>query len=307
MQTTVIVNPKSGKLSGAHSWAAIEPRLREAIGPFDAALTQATGGATALAREALRRGAERVVAVGGDGTLSEVVNGFFDGRAAINPAAVFSFLMCGTGNDFQKTLGRPASLDESLNALRQPREKLIDVGRLTYVGHDGLPREQHFLNIASCGMGGAVDRYVNAIPLRGLWGGKASFLAATLIALLVFRNKRVRLVIDDQPPRETRVRVAVVANGRFAGGGMMFAPHAELDDGLFDIVLLENVSRIQAVRHMPKIYAGRHLDLDQVVYLRGRRVEATSDEEVLLDIDGEAPGRLPATFEIVPQALRIQY
>jgi diacylglycerol kinase family enzyme len=156
-------------------------------------------------------------------------------------------------------------------------------------------------------MSGEVDRRVGRVPWRGALGGKASFFLATASALAAYRNKAVRVAADGAVVYEGRARLAVIGNGRFAGGGMMVAPTAELDDGLLDLVVLPDVGVGEVIRHIAKIYQGSHLSVDKVLHRRARRIEAFSEEETLLDVDGEAPGRLPASFEVMPRALRLAY
>lgn len=307
MKTTVVVNPHSGKLRRAAVWRELERRLRSALPSAEIRLTEKPGDAEIFTRRAINEGAQRMVAVGGDGTLGEVANGFFDHGIAINPATIFSFVMTGTGNDFQKTLGRQTDLLASVEALIEPRQKTIDLGRLVYQGHDGAEQSRYFLNIASFGMSGSVDRRVNRMRLKGLLGGKISFLLATAGALASYRNQAVHYRVDDGEPVEAVIRLVIVANGKYSGGGMMTAPLAELDDGLLDIVTFENISSGEIVRHLGALYKGEHLGRDKVRHFRARQIDVWSREEVLLDVDGEAPGRLPARFEIVPRALRLGY
>jgi YegS/Rv2252/BmrU family lipid kinase len=306
-RTIAVVNLSSGKLAPKGTWEEAARLLEKTIGPFTTAFTRSTGDGTVLARKALESGADRIIAVGGDGTLGEVVTGFFRNGQPVKPEAVFAFIMCGTGNDFQKSFGRAHDIKEGIAALGEPRGRLIDVGRITYLDHNGVPSERCFLNMASFGMSGAVDRRVGRVPMRGLLGGKLSFLLATATTLATYRNRKVRIVADGRDAYRGPVRVAVAANCKFAGGGMMFAPGAEPDDGLLDLVILGDISTPQIARHMGSIYKGSHLNLDGVVHTRARRIEAFSEEETLLDVDGEAPGRLPATFEILPAALKIEY
>ena len=181
-----------------------------------------------------------MVAVGGDGTINEVVNGFFDGETLVAPKAVLGILPMGTGGDFIKTTGTSRVLVEAAQALAKGTPRAIDVGRLRYVTHEGAPGLRHFVNIASFGISGLVDRYVN--QSSKLLDGKASFYLATLRASLRYRNARCRITFDDGPVTEQAVYTAAIANGRFFGGGMKIAPEAELDDGRFDVVLIGDVS-----------------------------------------------------------------
>jgi YegS/Rv2252/BmrU family lipid kinase len=304
-RTVVVVNPSSAGGKTERRWPALRETILAAYGPFKEKFTRAPGDATALTREALRGGAELVVALGGDGTINEVVNGFYDGTTPVAPAAAFGVLPAGTGGDFVKTLGTPRDLGAACASLKSaPRP--IDLGRLTYVGADGKTAARHFINITSFGIAGLVDRYVNASS-KAL-GGRLSFALATLKAGMVYKNAPVRLTLDGRAPKEGRIYNVAVANGRYFGGGMMVAPQAALDDGLFDVVTLGDFTLGDLLLHGLDIYAGTHVKLPKVTVERARRVEATPVDgaEVLLDVDGEQPGRLPATLEILPGGLNVR-
>lgn len=306
----LIVNPNSAGGRTRAAWPRTEAMLREALGPFHPLFTERTGHATDLTRAALRDGADLVIALGGDGTLNEVVNGFFECDAtgnwrAVRPEAAFGLLPAGTGGDFPRTLGTPRVLADAAHGLARARRRRIDAGRLDYLDGDGRPATRHFINITSFGIGGLVDRYVNQSS-KSL-GGRASFFLASTRASLGYRNARVRLSLDDGPAEEHVVYNVAVANGRYFGGGMHIAPDAALDDGLFDVVTIGDVGMGTMLWHAAKIYRGTHVTLPFVTVERARRVRAESvgGEEVLLDMDGEQPGRLPATFEILPGAIQV--
>ncbi len=299
----VIANPHSARVGAAID--AIRRRLTEAVGPVPFAFTEAPGHAGILAREAARRGCSHVIAVGGDGTVNEVVNGLMQDDKPVNPATALSFIMRGTGNDFRRTLTGSRDLEGDIAALASGRECLVDIGRLTFHDHHGRDTTRYFNNLASFGLSGEVDRRVNDSTFAKRFGGSVAFLWGTLRALGAFRNKSVRLRIDDCDIGELSARLVVVANGRYAGGGMCFAPDALPDDGLFDVVTIES-SLWRTVRYFPHLYRGTHVDLPGVRTFRGRSIVATSDEAVLLDVDGEAPGRLPASFTILPRVLRLR-
>jgi YegS/Rv2252/BmrU family lipid kinase len=306
--TVVIVNPNSAGGQTRRRWPRLEATLREAIGAFQPLFTERAGHATALARQALRDGAELVVSRGGDGTLNEVVNGFFDAArpaAPINHTAALALLPAGTGGDFPKTLGTPRDFDHAARALAAARPRPIDVGRLEYLDHEGQPALRHFINIASFGIGGLVDRYVNRSS-KAL-GGKASFFLASLRATLAYKNAPVRITLDEGASSERTVYSVAVANGRYFGGGMKIAPDAALDDGAFDVITIGDVAKHTMLLHGTRVYSGTHTSLPFVTVERARRVRAESSrgEVVLLDVDGEQPGRLPATFEILPGAVRM--
>ena len=304
-RTVVIVNPQSqgGKLG--KRW----PELAEAIGrafPFDEAQTRAPGDATRLAREALRAGAKRVIAVGGDGTINEVINGFFDdtGQPIAGDAAV-GLVPYGTGGDFRRTLDIPIATASAAAVIAEDHRTRIDVGRLEYTTASGQRARRMFANIASFGVSGVVDRLVNE---SGKKLGRLSFAVATARATWTYKNQRVQLRFDDGERVELTINTVAVANGRYFGGAMMVAPDAEVDDGLFDVVALGDFHFVDLLRSGRRIYKGTHLTMDKVTTRRARIVDAETIDPnavVELDIDGEALGRLPARFELVPRALAV--
>ncbi len=304
--TVLVVNPQSAGGKTERRWPELRATIQEAFGTFDECFTRSAGDATKLTREALRGGAELVVAVGGDGTINEVVNGFFDGEAAIAPTASFGIVPAGTGGDFIKTLGIPRDTFAAAAALKTPA-RTIDVGRLRYLADDGTPKVRHFINIASFGIGGLVDRYVN--DSSKAFGGTVSFALATLKAGAQYKNARVRLILDGGTPKEGKIYNVAVANGRYFGGGMKIAPDAAVDDGWFDVVTLGDFGFTDLILRGLDIYTGKHLANPKVTVARARKVEAVPVDgagPVLLDVDGEAPGRLPATFELLAGALKVR-
>jgi YegS/Rv2252/BmrU family lipid kinase len=303
--TVLVVNPQSAGGKTERRWPQLRATIHEAFGPFEERFTRTAGDATRLAREALLGGADLVVAVGGDGTINEVVNGFFDGARPVAPDACFGIVPAGTGGDFIKSLSVPRDTFAAAAALKAPARP-IDVGRLSYVGGDGQPAMRHFINIASFGIGGLVDRYVNESSKA--FGGTLSFAFATLKAGASYKNARVRLTLDGGPAREGRIYNVAVANGRYFGGGMKVAPDAALDDGMFDVVTMGDFGFSDLLLRGLDIYTGRHVSNPKVSVARARRVDAAPSDggEVLLDVDGEQPGRLPATFELLPGALKVR-
>jgi diacylglycerol kinase (ATP) len=302
-RTVVVVNPASqgGKLGKA--WSDVSETLRRAF-PFDEVLTRGVGDATALTREALTRGAERIIAIGGDGTINEVVNGFFDNGVAIAPAATFGLIPFGTGGDFRRTLGVPTRAIDAAAMIATGQRRKIDLGKLTFVATNGQPTTRMFANITSFGVSGVVDRLVNESSKR--LGGKLAFMSASIRATFQYSNQRVQLVFDRTTRVETTIYNVAVANGRFFGGGMKIAPDAELDDGAFDVISLGDLGFTDVLSMSRKVYSGTHVQMAKVSVRRARIIEAEPIDPraiVELDVDGEAPGRLPATFELMPAAL----
>ncbi len=307
LKTLVVANPASGGGDLGRQWGRVSDAIRHAFGPFEHRFTESGDHAPRLTREALEAGFEQVVALGGDGTISQVAAGFMDGDQPVNPDAVLGVLPLGTGGDFRKTVGISKDLTKSAAALRGTASRTLDIGRLTYTRHDGRPGQGYFINIASFGMGGLVDKYVNESS-KSL-GGTLSFLSSTVRAATTYRNQRVEVTLDDADSYTMKIVNLAVANGQFFGGGMRVAPYARPDDGYLDVVAIGDFSPLEMLRNGHKIYMGRHLGHPKVRPDRVRRIEArpaTPDEHVLLDVDGETPGRLPATFAVLPGALNLK-
>lgn len=304
-RTVVIVNPHSqgGKLG--KRWTALSETLTRAF-PYDVAHTQGPFHATQLAREALKAGAERIVAIGGDGTINEVVNGFFDERGvAIKPDASFALIPFGTGGDFRRTMGIPMELAEATAIIKANHKRKIDVGKLELTTREGGKAFRMFANIASFGVSGVVDRLVNK---SGKKLGRISFMYATAKATWSYKNQRVQLTFDGNASDRVQatINTVAVANGKFFGGGMKVAPHAEVDDGTFDVVAMGDLNFGDLLTSGRRLYSGTHLSMDKVTSRRARVVVAEPVEPgavVELDVDGESPGVLPARFEIVPSAM----
>jgi diacylglycerol kinase (ATP) len=304
--TVVIVNPTSQGGAVGRRW----PELAEIIGralPFEVARTSAPGDATELTRAALLAGAGCVVALGGDGTVNEVVGGFFDDDgAAIAPEATFGLLPYGTGGDFRRTMNVPKALGEAAQLIAAGHRRRIDLGRLQFRDAAGATRSRTFANIASFGVSGVVDRLVNESGKK--LGGRLSFALATARAAWSYKNQRVELVFDDDADSrvELTINTVAVANGRYFGGGMMVAPQAEVDDGRFDVVAMGDFGFGDLLRSGRRLYRGTHLTMAKVSHRRARVVEALpldAGAQVELDVDGENLGRLPARFEVLPSAL----
>jgi diacylglycerol kinase (ATP) len=237
-----------------------------------------------------------VVAVGGDGTAHEVVNGLLRRSADVAPRV--GFLQRGTGADLRRSVPSPRWPEEVAAWLTTDRWRPLDAGRLsTSTGR------RFFINVADAGIGAEVVRRAARGP--GALGGTVNFLSAAVVSLLRHRNASVRLRLDDGPVLQRRIRTIAVANGAYLGGGMRIAPHARPDDGWFDVVTIGDVGRWLGIRSLPMLYRGTHGQLDQVEFGRARRVEIVSDAPIGIEADGELAGATPAVFEIMPGALQV--
>jgi diacylglycerol kinase (ATP) len=209
----------------------------------------------------------------------------------------------GTGWDFVRTYGIPRRPEDAVEAALAGDVRTVDLGRARYRAWDGSAGESLFANIASAGMSGAIAKRANETS-KAL-GGKASYLWATLAVFSRWRNDEVEVTVDGAAHRG-RMHDVVVANGRYFGGGMMICPGAEPDDSLFDVLLIGDLTKRDLLMTLPKTYRGRHLPHPKATLLRGARVEIETPEPLPVELDGEQPGTTPASFEIVPGALRLR-
>ena len=301
-RTLVIVNPKSRNGATGRRFGSVEAKLRAAIGPFETEFTRGSRDAARLAREGVRAGIERVVVAGGDGTLNEVATGLLE--AGLGGYAELALLPFGTGGDFPHSLGVPTAIDEAIALIAAGQARSIDAGRLEYRDAKLAPTRGYFVNVASFGISGLIDRLVNNGMSR--FGGRMAFLGATLRALARYRAAEVAIRIDGAELFAGPLMLCAVANGRRFGGGMQIAPEARIDDGELDVVVIPDHPKSRLATKLPLLYSGRHLEDPVCRFARGRLIEAEAEPgSTLLDIDGEPLGSLPARIEVLPGALRL--
>jgi YegS/Rv2252/BmrU family lipid kinase len=298
----LIVNPRSANGSTGRRWPAIEGKLRSLLPPFDVAFSERPLHATAIAREATGRYG-CIALVGGDGTINEVANGLVADDRPLRADLTLGIIPRGTGADFVRTLGIPRDLEGAAERLTTGKVREIDVGKVRYRSPDGSEAVRYFLNEGEIGMGAAASDRVNRSSKR--LGGRLSFLRATLITALSYRPHLVNLSLDGAPAQQMLLTNVWLANGQYSGGGIRMAPRARLDDGLLDVVCIGSLSRLQTVIFLPKLRSGAFIDLPQVTYLTARRIEAESEVPVLIEVEGEAIGSLPATFELIGERLKV--
>ena len=281
-------------------WSRVQSHLPES---FEVWETRAPGHATTLARNALERGGTTIVAVGGDGTINEVVNGFFDGERAVAPGARLGIVPCGTGSDFQRSLRLPSTGERLAAVLRDGFTQSVDVMRVRYTSPDGASTLRYAINVVSFGMGGIVA--TRAKESSRPFGGRVAFLGATLRTALEFAGRRVKLTLDGAAAIEATITNVAVGNGQFHGGGMWACPAASMSDGLLDVTLIPYLRLWELVRGLPALYSGRVLQHPKVVSRRVTRLAAEAPEPCAIELDGEPLGRLPMEISVVPRQLRV--
>jgi diacylglycerol kinase (ATP) len=296
-KTVFLVNPASDNRATGRRWPELANQANHLGLHGETLFSERPGHLIELARQAADDGAKLVVAVGGDGTLNEVVNGIAGRDVDL------ATIPLGTGMDFVRTYGIPTSFDEAVRVALHGRPRIIDAGRVRYRTWAGGEAERWFANVGSVGMSGAVAQRVNGMS-KAL-GGRTTFFYALTRVFFEWQNTEVTVKLDDEV-RHGPMHDVVVANGVWHGGGMMLAPDARPDDGLFDVVLIGDVGKVDFLTTAPKIYKGKHVAHPKVEVVRSARVEVDAAEQLPIEVEGEQVGTTPAVFEVVPGALRVR-
>ena len=302
----LIVNPASARGATLKNLETARHEFARLGIEFSEHRTSGPGEATRVTRNALRQGVTRIVAVGGDGTLNEVVTGYFDETGqVINRTAAVGLLPSGTGSDFRRSIGLKSGA-QAIESLSRDRTRSIDVAVATLCDYQGREQCRYFINVATFGLGGEAVALVNA--WRATWpvwiGGKVRFVAAALRALGKYHNRPVLVRLDNEPELRVSSGFVVVANGCYAGSGMKLAPTAEIDDGKLEVILTDGLSRLGLVRELFRVWKGGHVGNPRVMTARAQRIAITSSPELEVDIDGEAIGFTPIRIEVLPRVLR---
>jgi YegS/Rv2252/BmrU family lipid kinase len=296
MKAVFLVNPASANGSTGKRWPELHRRAKELGLDAEPLLSERPGHLIELAREAAAAH-ELLVVVGGDGTLNEVVNGVagLDAELAVLPA--------GTGQDFGKTHGIPTGFDDAVRVALEGTARPVDLGRATYRDDAGAEAVRFFANVGSAGMSGAVARRANSMTKR--LGGRTTFFYALVREFVAWKNTEVTVTVDEGE-RRGAMHDVILANGRWHGGGMKLAPDAKPDDGLFDVVLIGDVNKLDFLTTAPKLYSGKHVAHPKVEVLQSATVTVDAAEPIPIELEGETVGTTPARFEIVPAAVRVR-
>jgi YegS/Rv2252/BmrU family lipid kinase len=278
-----VVNPRAGAGRARETWNGLEPALRRAGVTFEYELTQGPETATSFVRQALRQGVQTIVAVGGDGTVHEAANGFFLGPDLLAPEASLGVVPCGSTNDFARGLNLPMG-NVAIDAVLHGQTVQVDVGRAHFMDAAGRQMTRHFVNGADLGVGtrSALDGAAQRMP-----GGLVRQALTALISLPRPDPWHARIAIDEEPPEELSVMSAIIGLGPFGNGGMELLPGAKMDDGRFDVLII----KLPGPSALQRAF--------------GREVRVETDGRPFLQLDGEAVGAGPATFELLPGALKV--
>jgi YegS/Rv2252/BmrU family lipid kinase len=285
-------------------WPPIRERLAGLGLSFDVAITGAPGHATRLAAEAADRRIESIVSVGGDGTLHEIVNGLLARQPqGVCPVTV-GVIPVGTGADFVRILGLPRTWQQACECMTSAQTRVVDAGKMVYTSRSGpAEEERYFINVAGLGFDGEVAIRANRSSKQ--LGGTIPYFTNLVLTLVSYANKDVDLHAGDQH-LPGRMNSVIVANGGWFGGGMYIAPNARPDDGLFDVITIGDVGKLELLQTMPRVYKGTHLTHPKVQVFRTSQVHVESKQEMWIQADGEALGRAPVSFTMRAQAIRLR-
>lgn len=302
----VIVNPMSARGGTARRWPQIHEIIRSHFREYRHHFTEKPTQAISLTRELLKEGYELIIGVGGDGTLSEISNGFFDalGRA-INPEASFGIVPSGTGSDLVRSLQIPRDFQRSVQQIKDSRIRTLDIGHCRFTARDQTRQSRYFINIADIGLGAEVIHRLDSIPLQQR--GPFTYYSGLLYSLRRLRSHQLCIHTDNQKEPVTGAYIiAAVANGSVFGGGMKIAPKAKPDDGLLDLVLVREMGPWEVVANTARLYRGTIDGHPKVTTLRGGKISIQSETACPLELDGESLGYLPADFSIIPRGIRLR-
>lgn len=301
----IVVNPKagSGKAKKVARHFLLKIKDNKAY-ELNLTFTRDKNDATIITRKAIFNGASMIVAIGGDGTINEVINGFFVDGTAINPLCELGIINCGTGRGYASTLNIPHSLVDQIDLLMNPRSHLLDLGRINCRGNSGENISRLFVNECQIGIGSKVASSVG--KKAKIFGGTLAFGLAAAYLTMLTDPLNLSICYDSEDFKEFSLIGLVVGNGTECAGGMKLTPEAELNDGYFDVLSINDMNAIQRVLNLSKVYSGRHIFSSHFSIKRCKKLKIRSDFEILLESDGEIIGSSPADIEILPSAIRVK-
>ncbi len=298
-----IVNPVAGNGKGLTDWPLISKLLRDKNIAFDFVFSEKKFHAIELAVEAVRNGYRKIVVVGGDGTIHEVVNGVMIQQEVPSTEVLLAVIAVGTGNDWIRMFGIPRKYTDAIRAMVDGHSFLQDIARVCY-SKSNFPQQRYMANVAGLGFDASVNKYYNHLKeegRRGSWIYKWGMFKV----ILGYKTPRMRVVIDGEEIVDHPIFSSTIGIGKYNGGGMMQTPHAIADDGLLDVTLIRKMSKLRVLANFMSLYNGKIYNIPKVSHHRGRKIEVESAPESAIEVDGEALGYSPFSFEIIDRAVRV--
>ena len=300
----VIVNPNAGNGRGAKDWDKIAELLKKENISYTVYFTERKGNAIELSQDAIEAGFRKIITVGGDGTLNEVLNGVFSNNSCPTTDIVLSLIPVGTGNDWGRMFGIPLDYAKAVKIISEDKRMLHDVGLISFF-NDNKKKERYFINIAGLGFESVVVRKTNHQKDNG-HGGKLIYFYNLLTSLLSYKNTMATIIIDGET-KQANVFSINIGNGRYCGGGMRQTPNAMPDDGLLDVTVINGMGKFEIVRNLKILYDGTILSHPKIEGYKCRKIKVTSESIMYIEADGESLGHTPAEFTIIPSGINIVY
>ncbi|MDO8518895.1 MAG: diacylglycerol kinase family lipid kinase [Deltaproteobacteria bacterium] len=301
LKTAFIVNSAAGSGRINREWPALAALIRKKFPQSHFEFTRCPRDATGLTQRLIREGYELIVAVGGDGTINECVNGFFENEALISRQTALGVLPYGRGSDLARFLGIPKKAEAALEYLVGSNFIPLDVGKGTFASAEGKKQSRYFINIANVGLVSHVVDSSHSTPK--FLGSSISYLYGALWGALKYKACPVSYQSKTVP-----LLNMIIANGVYFGSGMKAAPQAKMNDGLFDIIVAPKMGVFTFLRHLHRLYSGNHLKIPEIDFFREKTLSIASvnGDKIPVEMDGDTVGFLPATFEILPGALKFK-
>ncbi len=298
----VIVNPNAGRRKAEKDWNTIENALKSEGFQFKHVFTKEKLHAISLTIEYIQKDYKKFIAVGGDGTLNEVVNGIFSQTLVPTTEITLGMITIGTGNDWGRMYKIPTNYSEAIKLIKREKTFIQDVGLINY-SQSGEKKQRYFANMAGMGFDAQVAKRTNKQKDEGK-GGAFSYLLNIFTALWNHINKHVNIKIDNHSFK-CKMFTMSVGICKYNGGGMMQAPAAIPDDGLLDFAVIKNISKFKIIRNIMKLYDGSYTTLPEVNTFQGKEIEVRAKKEIFLEADGESLGHTPFQFQIIPKSIRV--
>lgn len=300
----IIVNPNAGNGKGKKDWEKISILLNKKALSFDVKFTERKGHAIHFTIEGIAAGYRKIITVGGDGTLNEVVNGVFLSGVCPTTEISLALIPVGTGNDWGRMFGILLNYERDIDIIVENKQMLHDVGLISY--YDGPEKkERYFINIAGLGFESVVVKRTNQQKDLG-HSGKLIYFYNLLMSLISYKNTRAEIIIDDEKIR-ANVFSLNVGNGRYCGGGMRQTPRAVPDDGLLDVTIINGMGKFEIIRNLKILYDGTILRHPKIEGYKCKNIKVSSESVMYAEADGESLGQTPAEFNIIPAGIKIVY
>ncbi|MFO8055466.1 MAG: diacylglycerol kinase family lipid kinase [Bacteroidales bacterium] len=300
----VIVNPNAGSRKGERDWPEIYQLLRQKDFLFEHVFSEYHRHSISIAQKGIENGFRHIIAVGGDGTINEVVNGIFRQNTVPSRDVTLATIPVGTGNDWGRMFDIPSSYQESIDIIAEGNTFLQDAGMVTYCNGEGN-RSRYFINIAGIGFDALVAKKTNSLKEKGK-GNTFSYLISLFSGLLRYKHRKAEITVgESRETMSTHLFSMNVGICQYNGGGMKQVPNAIPDDGLFDLTIISKMKKVSMLRHVGKIFKGTHLRLPSVSSYRTPSVFIDARSPVRLEVDGESLGHSPMEFTVIPKSITV--